>query len=116
MIPFEDPSDYRVLRNDWPYGLDSEIIHIVVWSRTIIPTDPETGDLTPSSRRIVARFIHRYFARDLGPDGTEKVMWFKNWVALQSVRALEHVHVMVRGVDEKTILKWTEERPCHKAE
>jgi hypothetical protein len=114
--PFEDPSDYRVLLNDWPYGLSPSITHIVVWSRTIIPTDAETGDMTPSSRSIVEEFVKRYFADSLGPDGDRQVMWFKNWVALQSVRTLEHVHVMVQGVDKETLLEWTDERPWHRQE
>lgn len=115
-VPFEDVSDYRVLLNDWPYGLHPDITHIVVWSRTIIPTDPETGDMTPESRTIVQNFVQRYFADSLGPGGEKQVMWFKNWVALQSVRTLEHIHVMVHKVDQKTLEKWAEERPWHRPE
>jgi hypothetical protein len=33
-VPFADPSDYRVLTNDWPYGLTPDITHLVVWLRT----------------------------------------------------------------------------------
>lgn len=28
----------------------------------------------------------------LGPGGEDNVLWFKNWVALQSVRALERTY------------------------
>ncbi|KAK2008128.1 hypothetical protein LZ32DRAFT_609764 [Colletotrichum eremochloae] len=114
LIPFEDPSDYRVLTNDWPYGLDAGITHIVVWSRTIIPTDPDTGDMTPESRRTVQDFVNMYFVNSLGEGGTERVVWFKNWVALQSVRTLEHIHVLVRDVDVEIIKEWTEEKPWHR--
>ncbi|KAJ4391763.1 hypothetical protein N0V93_005383 [Gnomoniopsis smithogilvyi] len=102
--PFADPSDYRVLINDWPYGLTPDITHIVVWTRTLIPTDPETGDVTPESRQLIRDFVQRYFADKLGPGG--EVMWFKNWVSLQSVRALEHIHVLVRNVDPATLRQW----------
>ncbi|KAL8388582.1 hypothetical protein RB595_009075 [Gaeumannomyces hyphopodioides] len=112
-VPFQDSSDYRVLMNDWPYGLASGIAHIVVWSRTGIPTDPETGDMTPESRRTVADFVERFFVATLGPGGENRVMWFKNWVALQSVRALEHIHVMVKDVEPAVLAKWTEELECH---
>ncbi|KAK2003395.1 hypothetical protein LX36DRAFT_687569 [Colletotrichum falcatum] len=114
LVPFEDPSDYRVLANDWPYGLGTGITHIVVWSRTIIATDPDTGDMTPESRRTVQEFVDRYFVDGLGEGGAERVVWFKNWVALQSVRALEHIHVLVRDVDAEVIKKWTEEKPWHR--
>ncbi|TLS22962.1 uncharacterized protein PpBr36_05868 [Pyricularia pennisetigena] len=113
-IPFADPSDYRVLLNDWPYGLVSGITHIVVWSRTVIPTDPETGDMTPDSRRTVADFVKRFFVDELGPGGEDRVMWFKNWVALQSVRTLEHIHIMVKDCDEAVLQKWTRELDCHR--
>ncbi|KIH91838.1 hypothetical protein SPBR_01998 [Sporothrix brasiliensis 5110] len=120
--PFADPSDYRVLVNDWPYGLTSDITHIVVWTRTLIPTDPTTGDMTDESRADVAAFVKRYFADSLTEEdgasgnGEERVLWFKNWVQLQSVRALEHIHVLVRNASPALLQKWTEELPCHKIE
>ncbi|KAI2636413.1 hypothetical protein GGS26DRAFT_589019 [Hypomontagnella submonticulosa] len=113
-IPFDDPSDYRVLINDWPYGLTSDITHIVVWSRTVIETDPSTGDMTPGSRRIIENFVRSFFMDRLGPGGEDNVLWFKNWVALQSVRALEHIHVMVRDVPKDILDEWTKELNCHR--
>ena len=105
-VPFADPSDYRILINDWPYGLTEDIIHIVVWSKTPIPTDPQTGDVTGESRRIIDEFVRKTFVHRLG--GVEdRVMWFKNWVQLQSVRALEHVHVLVRDATKEDLEFWT---------
>lgn len=109
-VPFEDPSDYRVLVNDWPYGLAPGITHLVVWTRTAIATDTDKGDMTPESREWVAAFVKRYFVDRLGPDGEGRVEWFKNWVVLQSVRAVEHIHVLVRDVDPKIIEEWTREQ------
>ena len=43
------------------------------------------------------------------------MLYFKNWVALQSVRALEHVHVLVKDVDPVLIEEWTKEQEWHKA-
>ncbi|KAH8589232.1 hypothetical protein B0O99DRAFT_637162 [Bisporella sp. PMI_857] len=105
--PFEDHSDYRVLVNDWPYGLTPDITHIVVWSRTLIPTNPETGDMTDESRNVVEDFVKRFFTDKLGPDGEDRVLWFKNWVALQSVRSLEHIHVLVKDVPKDVLDEWT---------
>ncbi|UKZ81215.1 hypothetical protein TrVFT333_008987 [Trichoderma virens FT-333] len=99
-VPFTAASDYKVLLNDWPYGLAPGITHIVVWSRTPIPTDPESGDLTAESRARVEKAW-----------GEQQVLWFKNWVALQSVRTLEHFHVLVRDVDDDMLERWTGERP-----
>ncbi|KAK5989125.1 N-acetylglucosamine-induced protein 1 [Cladobotryum mycophilum] len=105
------PSDYKILLNDWPYGLAPGITHIVVWSRTLIPTESVVGDLTPESRVLIEDFVKKHFVDTLGPNGKDQVLWFKNWVSLQSVRALEHFHVLVRDVDDDTLERWTGERP-----
>jgi len=105
-IPFADSSDYKVLINDWPYGMTSNITHIVVWSKTPIPTNEKTGDVTDESRRVIQEFIKRIFVERLGGDAG-RVMWFKNWVQLQSVRALEHVHVLVRDASPDDLEYWT---------
>jgi hypothetical protein len=113
--PFADPSDYRVLINDWPYGFVPGITHIVVWSRTPIATDNTVGDMTTDSKRTVAEFIKRYFIDSLGPGGEDRVIYFKNWVALQSVRTVDHVHVLVRDVEPAVLQEWTRELECHRA-
>jgi hypothetical protein len=113
--PFAEPSDYRVLINDWPYGFVPGITHIVVWSRTPIATDNTVGDMTLDSKRTVDEFIKRYFIDSLGPDGEDRVIYFKNWVALQSVRTVDHVHVLVRDVEPAVLQAWTKELECHRA-
>ncbi|PQE23529.1 N-acetylglucosamine-induced 1 2 protein [Rutstroemia sp. NJR-2017a BVV2] len=109
-IPFDDLSDFKVLLNDWPYGLTKDITHIVVWSKTPIATDETTGDVTDESRKLINDFVKRTFVDRLGGD-RDRVMWFKNWVALQSVRALEHVHVLVKDVTDADIEFWTGRKP-----
>ncbi|KAJ1337674.1 DUF3605 domain-containing protein [Microdochium nivale] len=114
LVPFEDPSDYRVLINDWPYGITADMTHIVVWTRTVIETDNTVGDMVPQSRRLVTEFVRRFFVERLGPGGEDKVLFFKNWVALQSVRALEHIHVIVRDAPREILEDWTQELECHR--
>ena len=41
------------------------------------------------------------------PGEEEKVVWFKNWTALQSVPGMEHVHVLVREVPDHVVAEWT---------
>jgi len=106
-IPFHNPSDYKILLNDWPYGLESNITHLVVWSKTPIETDCENGDVTEESRRVIEGFVERMFVTRLGKGGEDRVMWFKNWVRLQSVRALEHVHVLVKDARREDLEFWT---------
>lgn len=112
-VPMADASDYTVLINDWPYATEPGIVHIVVWTRTPIATKPGPGDMTDESRQLLGDFVQNYFS-DVAGDGN--VIWFKNWTALQSVRALEHFHVFVRGVDDATLQRWTEQTPARDAE
>lgn len=101
--PFADREDYKILRNDWPYGLALGITHIVVWLKTRLPVDSETGDLTADGSRLVQEFVQTAFEKGLGCEGQDKVMWFKNWTGLQSVRELEHIHLLVRDIEEEKL-------------
>jgi hypothetical protein len=115
-LPFADSSDYRILRNDWPYGMDAGISHLVVWLRTPIPVESDEGHLTSESRALINDFVQRRFVKRLAEDKAGRftapethVLWFKNWVGLQSVRALEHVHILVRDVPEEILEEWSGE-------
>jgi hypothetical protein len=101
------------LLNDWPYGFDSGIKHILVWTRTPIAVDDDQGDVTPESKRIIEDFVERQFVHALAKEAgisnekaRERVMWFKNWVSLQSVRGVDHVHVLVRDAPEDLLKQW----------
>ncbi|KAL1954559.1 hypothetical protein VTO42DRAFT_1070 [Malbranchea cinnamomea] len=111
--PFADPRDYKILRNDWPYGVEPGIVHLCVWVKNYIPVKPETGELTPESHAMIDVFVKKTFVERLKkesiPNAEDRVIWFKNWTALQSVRALEHVHILLRDVPEQFIVEWTGE-------
>lgn len=114
-MPFEDRRDYAILINDWPYGFEAGIKHILVWSRTPIPVDDDRGDVTPESKRLIEEFVERQFVSSLAKEegisaseAKERTMWFKNWVSLQSVRGVDHVHVLVRDVPGALLDKWLE--------
>lgn len=114
-IPFEDPRDYKMLPNDWPYGLERGISHLVVWLKNRLEVVPPLGDLSESSRKLVQDFIQKEFVEptDALAGSTDNVLWFKNWVSLQSVPGIDHVHVLVRNVPQKFVdEKWIKgERP-----
>ncbi|KAE8131112.1 hypothetical protein BDV38DRAFT_276224 [Aspergillus pseudotamarii] len=111
-VPFADQSDYRILRNDWPYAMSPCMVHLVVWLKTPIPVDAE-GDPTTESRRLIADFIERTFAIHMSqrePAG-DNIQWFKNRIKWQNVRALEHIHVIRRHVDDELVTKLTGQVP-----
>ena len=89
---FSQPSDLKVLYNDWPYGLDERIVHLVVWTKFALPDDSATGDLTDDARAAIEAYVQQTFRAVLPPDS---VIWFKNWRSLKSVLLVEHFHVML---------------------
>ena len=123
ITPFANPSDYKTLLNDWPYGFTSDVTHIVVWSKVRIPEQKPEGHLAPESAALVEAFVQRTFVEPLNsyrlkqgvngdPDaGNDRVLWFRNWTGLQSVRGLEHVHVLVRDVPKVLLDWWTRDLP-----
>ncbi|OAL50569.1 hypothetical protein IQ07DRAFT_611462 [Pyrenochaeta sp. DS3sAY3a] len=106
-VPFAHPDDYLILRNDWPYALAPGITHIIVWLKQRLPVDAD-GALTDAGREAVEAFVASEFREGCREEVVgEKVLWFKNSTGLQSVRSLEHVHVLVRGVEEGEVLgRW----------
>ncbi|KAH7329037.1 hypothetical protein B0I35DRAFT_473682 [Stachybotrys elegans] len=102
--PFQHPDDFKVLYNDWPYGIESSIVHLVVWTKFELKEDPSTGDLTDVARREIDHFVTTTF-RSRIPGA--KLIWFKNWAALKSVHAVEHFHVMILDPDHGFIREVT---------
>ena len=111
--PFVDPADYKILCNDWPYATPADIAHLVVWLKTRFAVSKPEGYLLPESRAQIESFVNRTFAEPLKAiykdDGEDRVLWFKNCSALQSVGALEHFHCFVRGAGEELLEDWTSE-------
>lgn len=89
---FSQTDDVTVLCNDWPYGLDERIVHLVVWTKFALPDDPATGDLTDDARAAIEAYVQQTFRAELPADS---VVWFKNWKSLKSVLLVEHFHVMI---------------------
>ncbi|QIW99513.1 hypothetical protein AMS68_005031 [Peltaster fructicola] len=101
---FGDQANYKILFNDWPYGVDERIVHLIVWTKFEMPEDPVTGALVPEMQAKVEAFVHEQFAI---PCGTDNVAWFRNWVSLKSVHAVEHIHIMLFQPDEQLINRIT---------
>jgi len=79
--------------------LEPGIKHICVWLKSPLPVDFEKGALTPEGTKIVHDFVKKTFDRQLGVEGMDRVQWFKNYTATQSIRAVDHIHVLLRNVD-----------------
>lgn len=107
-VPFADKTDYKIIYNDWPYGLTADITHLVVWMKTRLAVN-ESFEMTPQSRASVEDFIDRTFVQEMKQSGigNDSVLYFKNVPRLQSVGAVEHFHVLIRGAKSELLDKWT---------
>lgn len=90
-----DPTDVKILLNDYPYGVEEGIVHLVVWCKARIPEDG-TGRPTDEARNRIIAYIKATFQDQLGMT-PEDILWFKNTFALQSIRSLEHFHVLLNN-------------------
>ncbi|KAF9884311.1 hypothetical protein FE257_001889 [Aspergillus nanangensis] len=107
--PFEFNEDLRILYNDFPYGVEDGIVHLVVWTKFELEDDPATDDLTTHARQEIEAYVSKTF-RSRMP--TDQVIWFKNWKSLKSVHAVEHFHVMLHHPDEAFLKEITQgDRP-----
>lgn len=59
--PFECDDDLKILCNDWPYGVDKRIIHLVVWTKFVLDDSAET-------KTEIERFIRRTFLPKVAKD------------------------------------------------
>ncbi|KAL9019259.1 MAG: hypothetical protein Q9185_003433 [Variospora sp. 1 TL-2023] len=105
-VSCSDPatSDIKILYNDWPYGIDERIVHLVVWTKFGLPDDPETNELTSAMRQEIDDYVERTFCQAVPKQNIDsnrpgKVIWFKNWKALKSIHSVEHFHVMLYDPD-----------------
>ncbi|KAF1988901.1 hypothetical protein K402DRAFT_391601 [Aulographum hederae CBS 113979] len=110
-VPFAARNDYKILPNDWPYGLAAGISHVVVWLKTPLPAIPETGELSREGCETVGKFVEETFGKYVQDEEKfdDRILWFKNWTRLQSIRGLEHLHVLLRDVPEEELVKMYDE-------
>lgn len=59
--PFECQGDFKILMNDWPYGLDKRIVHLVVWTKFDLPDDRETD-------AEIEAFVNKTFSPGVSQD------------------------------------------------
>lgn len=66
--PFACPDDFKILCNDWPYGLDERIVHLVVWTKFELEEEPGARDVKDGTRAVIDAFVDRVFSPHLPKD------------------------------------------------
>ncbi|GMM36588.1 Htc1 protein [Saccharomycopsis crataegensis] len=106
---FYAASDIKILKNDFPYHFEKAVTHLLVWTKVPIPSDPQSkdGDISPATRRVINKYISKTFMSS--NEGSRmrvesgNIMWFRNWSALQSVKQISHIHVLIHGASDEDI-------------
>lgn len=85
--PFEFDEDVKILWNDWPYGIDAKIVHLVVWTKFELEEDPTTGDLTDQARSEVEAYVNRTFRSHVPADRVTRSLFSRHVANLTSGRS-----------------------------
>lgn len=97
-VQLMQPEHLKVIYNLFPYYFADDVIHLCVWSKVRILPDAASaeGDISPQTKDEINQYIRESITKPLGLED-DNVCWFKNWDSLQSVKAISHVHVLLRG-------------------
>lgn len=91
-LPFTNATDSMIIYNDWPYYIDKDITHLVVWTKFPIDENEVTGEVMGQAKSEIDAFVTKTFCSGERPSGLkmdrERIRWFKNWKSLKSVHAL----------------------------
>lgn len=101
---FSNASDLKVVMNDFPYYFRDDVAHLCVWTKRPILADPESprGDISAETRALIERYVRKTFVEALGIP-RDRLVWFRNWDAIQSVREISHIHVVVKGMTQEQL-------------
>ena len=83
---FQEGEQFEFRRNGFPYHLEDGVSHFILW---IAP-----GVWLPASRAgsIIDRFLEEH-GYDLG----SQRVFYKNSIAIKSIREIDHIHVFVKN-------------------
>ena len=98
-VPFSNSDDMKVLYNDWPYGIDTRIVHLVVWVKFEIEDDPATGYLTPGSTAQIQQYVDETFSSRMNP---EHVSTSSTWQENQILILVGHMVQELEKLEKHT--------------
>ncbi|KAF5212329.1 hypothetical protein E0198_001891 [Clavispora lusitaniae] len=101
---FCNAEDLKIVLNDFPYHFEDDIVHLCVWTKKRIESDPNNsfGDISPQMRAHIEKYVVKTFVDGLGIP-REDLVWFRNWDALQSVKEISHIHVVIKGMTSEQL-------------
>ncbi|TID12951.1 hypothetical protein CANINC_005050 [Pichia inconspicua] len=94
--PFCNPHDVCITLNDFPYYIAGKTLHMLVWVKFPMDPDPNSpiGDIDNSMKDIIEQYVRATFVKHAGVN-RDDLIWWKNYAAIQSIKTIPHVHVLV---------------------
>ncbi|KAJ2485761.1 hypothetical protein IWW37_005842 [Coemansia sp. RSA 2050] len=84
----DSSKDYLIVPNDFPYALEPDMSHFIVWSKLQL-----TGGVVPDP--VIKQMIDAYLDELIG-GGKYEWAWFVNPPHLQSIPDASHGHLIVK--------------------
>lgn len=102
--PFACSEDMTILFNLFPYYFPPGVVHLCIWVKFSMEPDPKSakGDISDHQKHLVDLYVKATFVDHLGLEPSQ-VTWFKNWRALQSIKSLPHIHVILDHPDPEKL-------------
>ncbi|KAM9906279.1 hypothetical protein OXX69_006863 [Metschnikowia pulcherrima] len=101
---FTNADDLKIIKNDFPYFFEDNVAHLCVWTKQPIVSDKSTalGDISKETRSVIDKYVYKTFVEKAGIP-RDNLVWFRNWEALQSVREISHIHVLIKDASNEQI-------------
>lgn len=113
---------YKTSINDFPYYYEPNVMHLLIWSKIKLPiylndtTDIDMfdsqnnnfPDMNPACATIIDNFLKQTLTDKYGLKLGKDYLWFVNYSNLQSIKAISHIHVLIRWKDEQEKLKMSD--------
>lgn len=98
---FTCSEDLKIIPNHFPYFFEKGIKHYCIWTKIRIPSDytHPLGDLSKPIRKAIDTYVNKTF-NHFGIS-SDRIVWFRNWEALQSVKELSHIHIIIKDCTQQ---------------
>lgn len=98
---FSKKQYYKLTRNDFPYDFEPDVHHLLIWSKISLPLYGDASDECKQDLETHER-IEQFLKINLAPFDVD-YCWFVNYSALQSIRKISHVHLLVKTTNKEIV-------------
>lgn len=102
-----DKAYFKITTNDYPYNFEPDVYHLLVWSKINIPLyDNDTNESTKNVHMYdrIEEFLELNVHQRM-KISKDDYCWFINYVSLQSIRSISHIHLLIKTSDKNIIEK-----------